>query len=169
MRRASVWLGDVGWAAYLLFLAALVGVVLRWPLVQLAWRGEFDAHLTKAREARRQVQFQGVRIVNLAQARALWDEGQTLFVDARPVEEFAELHVQGAVNLPPGSWRQLQETPLAEVPKDRPLVVYCSQVACDDALKAAEKLQAAGFTQVMAFLGGFKAWDDAGSPVDTVR
>jgi rhodanese-related sulfurtransferase len=33
----------------------------------------------------------------------------------------------------------------------------------------AEKLQAMGFTRVEAFLGGFRAWDEAGYPVDTSK
>jgi rhodanese-related sulfurtransferase len=55
----------------------------------------------------------------------------------------------------------------ADVPKDRPIVVYCGQVNCDAALKVAEGLQALGFTRVSAFLGGFRAWDEAGYPADT--
>jgi rhodanese-related sulfurtransferase len=46
-------------------------------------------------------------------------------------------------------------------------VVYCGQVSCDLALKVAEKLQALGFTRVMAYVGGFRAWDEAGYPADT--
>jgi rhodanese-related sulfurtransferase len=51
--------------------------------------------------------------------------------------------------------------------KDREIVVYCGQVSCDLALKVAEKLQALGFTRVTAFIGGFRAWDEAGYPADT--
>jgi rhodanese-related sulfurtransferase len=167
--RKSVWVSDVSWAFYLLFIAVLFGVVQQWPLVRVAWQGELTAHLAKVRELRRQVRFQGVRTVNLVQAHALWEGGQALWVDARKPEEYAELHIQGALNLLPGTWQQVQDTPLATTPKDRPIVVYCSQAACDDALKTAEKLQAAGFTEVMAFLGGFRAWDEAGYPVDTVQ
>lgn len=169
MRKKSVWVSDVSWSIYLLGIAVLFGFLQHGPLVRVAWQGELTSHLAKIRELRRQVQFQGVKTVSLAQANALWEGGQALWVDARKPEEFAELHIQGAVNLPPDSWKQVQDTPLAAIPKDRPLVVYCSQAACDDALKTAEKLQAAGFTEVMAFLGGFKAWDEAGYPVDTVR
>jgi rhodanese-related sulfurtransferase len=167
LRHRSAWVSDVSWAFYLLFIAALFGVVHHWPLVRVAWQGELPGYLAKAREARRQVQFQGVKTIGLAQAYALWEGGQALFVDARKPEDFAELHIQGAVNLPPGSWEQVQGAPLANTPKDRAIVVYCGQLACDDALKAAEKLQALGFTRVMAFLGGFRAWDEAGYPVDT--
>ena len=165
--KKSVWVGDVAWALYLLFLAAFFGLLQLWPMVQVARQGELPAYLTKLREARRQVQFQGVKTVNLAQAFALYEKGQAVFVDARKSEEYAELRIQGAVNLPPDAREAFQKTPWTEMPKDRDIVVYCGQEACDNALKAAEKLQALGFTQVVAFLGGFKAWDEAGYPVDT--
>lgn len=166
--KKSVWVSDVTWAGYLLVLAVLFGLLQHWPLVRLARQGELPAHLAKLREARRQVQFQGVKTINLAQAYALHEGGQVLFLDARKPEEYAELHIQGALNLPPDNWEALQQPPWTEMPKDRHIVVYCGQEACDNALKAAEKLQALGFTQVAAFLGGFKAWDEAGYPVDTV-
>ena len=46
-------------------------------------------------------------------------------------------------------------------------LVYCGQVSCDLALQVAEKLQALGFTRVTAYIGGFRAWDEAGYPADT--
>jgi rhodanese-related sulfurtransferase len=58
---------------------------------------------------------------------------------------------------------------VSNIAKERRIVVYCGEVNCDLALKVAEKLQAAGFTQVTAYLGGFRAWDEAGYPVDTSK
>ncbi len=162
-----VFLRDLAWAAYLLAVAATFGLLQHWPLVVRAWRGELPDYLAQVRQERRQVRFQGVKTVNLTQAHALWQEGQALFVDARPAEDFAELHIEGAVNLPPERWKDVPEFALPGVPPERPLVVYCSQEACDDALKLAEKLQAGGYAQVMAYLGGFRAWDEAGLPVGT--
>ena len=48
-------------------------------------------------------------------------------------------------------------------------MVYCGQVSCDAALQVAEKLQSLGYTRVSAFLGGFRAWDEAGYPVETSK
>jgi rhodanese-related sulfurtransferase len=138
------------------------------PLVRVAWQGGLTAHLAKVRESRRQVQFQGVRTVNLPQAQALWERG-ALFIDARKPEEFSELHIEGAFNLPPEIFEKEGVELLVGLPKDRQIVVYCGQEACDNSLKAAEKLQSQGFTQVMAYIGGFRAWDEAGFPVDTIQ
>ena len=47
-----------------------------------------------------------------------------IFIDVREPFEYAASHVQGALNIPP---QQLMAgaTPLANVPKDAPLVLYC--------------------------------------------
>ena len=90
-------------------------------------------------------------------------------MDARKAEEYQELHVQGAVNVPPESWAELASAELMKMDKSRQLVVYCSQESCDDSLKLAKKLKAIGFTRVVAFTGGFRAWDEAGYPADTSR
>lgn len=165
--KRRVFRQDLVWAAFILGLAAAVGLAHHWPLVRVAFQGELKPHLEKQRDLRREAIFQGVKTASLEQAYALHQEGKALFVDARPPEEFAELHIAGAVNLPLDSLKAEGGQPLAGIAKDRPLVVYCGQVACDAALKVAEKLQSLGYTQVAAFLGGFRAWDEAGYAADT--
>ena len=81
------------------------------------------------------MQFQGVRTLDLAQAYQIWQEKKALFVDARKAEEYQELHVQGAVNVPPETWEELSSSKLMKMDRTRELVVYCSQESCDDALK----------------------------------
>ena len=90
-------------------------------------------------------------------------------MDARKAEEYQELHVQGAVNVSPETWAELSSSELLKMDRMRELVVYCSQESCDDALKLSKKLREAGFTRVLAFTGGFRAWDEAGYPADTSR
>jgi len=143
------------------------GLVKQWGLVSLAVKGDLPGYLEKVRDQRRDKEFQGVKTINLVQAYQLFQEGQTLFIDARKPEEYAELHIAGAVNLPPDKLQDKQA--LTNFAKERQIVVYCGEAHCDIALKVAEKLQAAGFKRVTAFLGGFKAWDEAGYPVDTSK
>ena len=125
--------------------------------------------LDQKRQERREVQFQGVKKLDLAQAYQTWQAGRALFVDARKAEEYQELHIQGAVNVPPETWGELASSELLKIDRMRELVVYCSQESCDDALKLARRLREYGFTRVLAFTGGFRAWDEAGYPVDTSR
>jgi len=53
---------------------------------------------------------------------------------------------------------------LAEVPKDRPVFVYCD--AGFKSSLAAGILRANGFRDVTSILGGFTAWENAGLPVE---
>jgi rhodanese-related sulfurtransferase len=159
----------MGLAVGFLCLAAILGLSFHWSLVQASFRGNLTALLDQKRQERREVQFQGVKTLDLAQAYQIWQEKQALFVDARKAEEYQELHVQGAVNFPPETWAELSSAKLIQKERTRELVVYCSQESCDDALKLAKKLRAAGFSRVLAFTGGFRAWDEAGYPADTGR
>jgi len=163
------WRRELAWAIGFLGLAVILGIMFHWSLVQASWRGNLTALLDQKRQERRQVQFQGVRTLDLAQAYQIWREKKALFVDARQAEEYQELHVQGAVNASPETWEDLSASELMKMDRMRELVVYCSQESCDDALKLAKRLRAAGFVRVMAFTGGFRAWDEAGYPADTSR
>jgi rhodanese-related sulfurtransferase len=169
LTRRGLCRQDLAWAAFLLVLAAAFGLVKHWHLVNLSFQGKLVAHLEKVQAHRRKVEFQGVKTMNLAQAYELFQKGQSLFMDARKPEEYRELHITGAVNLPPEKLKERDNPVFTGIAKERQIVVYCGEAHCDLALKVAEKLQAAGFTQVAAFLGGFKAWDEAGYPVDTSK
>jgi rhodanese-related sulfurtransferase len=157
---------DLAWAAFILAMATAFGLLYHWNLVKVSFKRELRPYLEKLHTERREQRFQGVKTVSLAQAYALFKEGQTLFVDARPEEEFTELHIQGAVHLTPEMADQRGSQALPGIPRERQIVVYCSQASCDSALKVAEKLQALGFTRVSAFLVGFRAWDESGYPVE---
>ena len=161
-----LWRADLAWAGLILGASVLFGLVQQWPLARYAWQGELSPLLAQARNQRRAEQFQGVKTVNLAQAYALFQQG-SLFVDARPADEFAELHVPKSLNITPDMVETGLTGKVAGLARDREIVVYCGQVSCDLALKVAEKLQSLGFTRVVAFIGGFRAWDEAGYPADT--
>jgi rhodanese-related sulfurtransferase len=161
------WRQDLAWAGLILGAGMLIGLVQQWPLVRQSWRGELASLLSQARDQRRQEQFQGVKTISLAQAYAQFQQGQALFIDARPASEFAELHVPKSLNITPNMVEAGLAEKVAGLAREREIVVYCGQVSCDLALKVAEKLQSLGFTRVMAYIGGFRAWDEAGYPADT--
>jgi rhodanese-related sulfurtransferase len=165
--RRRLFRQDLGWAAFILVIAVIMGLTYHWRLAEVAFRGELTPYLEKLRAQQRQVQFQGVKTVSLAQAYDRYQSGQSIFIDARPPDEYAELHVPGAINFPPDRLESAGEAAVAGIAKERQIVVYCGQASCDAALKVAEKLQSLGYTRVSAFMGGFRAWDEAGYPADT--
>jgi rhodanese-related sulfurtransferase len=82
-----------------------------------------------------------------------------LLLDVRTAEEFAQGHIPGAVNI---SVQELGDR-LSEVPRDEPVVVYCR--SGNRSATAAQLLRDAGYTAVFD-LGGIRAWQDAGLPVE---
>jgi rhodanese-related sulfurtransferase len=159
---------DLVWVVSLLALSFALGAAQHWPLVKASFKGELTTYLQQHRDERRAIQFKEIKTLNLNEAHVLWLEGQVLVIDARHAPEYRELHVPGAINLPPEIWENLKDSPgLAGLDHGRQIMIYCSQESCDDALKLAVKLKALGFARVLAFTGGFRAWDEAGYPADT--
>ncbi|OPX21030.1 MAG: hypothetical protein BZ151_00910 [Desulfobacca sp. 4484_104] len=157
---------DLTWGILILALALGLGLQSHWPLVRLGFKGELASRLDEWRDQYRQAEFGEIQTVNLKQAYALHRQGQTLFIDARPRSEFRELHIAGAINLSPEDLQDSGDQRLSGIDRQCQIVVYCGQQNCDASFEVAELLQAQGFSQVMAFTGGFRAWDEAGYPVD---
>lgn len=86
--------------------------------------------------------------------------GSLTLLDVRSPGEFAGGHLPGALNLPLG---ELVER-LADVPRDRPVVVHCQTGA--RAAIAASVLLASGYHEVQLFPGGFAEWRQSGRRVE---
>jgi hydroxyacylglutathione hydrolase len=102
------------------------------------------------------------RISRIAPAEAAErrERGEVAVLDVRGAAEWEAGHVPGAPNVPVG---HLVER-LAEIPRDRPVVVHC-QAGMRSAI-AASVLQAHGVSEVLDMIGGFGAWRAAGLPVE---
>jgi rhodanese-related sulfurtransferase len=74
-------------------------------------------------------------------------------VDVRDAAMFSEGHIPGARNVP------LETLPASffSLPKDKTIVVYCSDLTCGWSLQAALELAQKGF-RVQRLLGGFAEW-----------
>ncbi len=84
-------------------------------------------------------------------------------LDVRAPEEFVTGHVPGAVNIP---YDQVAAR-LAEVPKDKDVVLYCRSGR--RAGMAAEVLAANGYTRLKHLEGDMPAWIEKGRPVETPK
>ena len=84
-------------------------------------------------------------------------------LDVRAPEEFVTGHVPGAVNIP---YDQVAAR-LAEVPKDKDVVLYCRSGR--RAGLAAEVLAASGYTRLKHLEGDMQAWVEKGRPVETPK
>lgn len=92
-------------------------------------------------------------------------QDQTLpltLIDVREDREFAAGHIPGAIHLGKGIIERDIETRFPD--KAEVLHLYCGG-GYRSAL-AADNLQKMGYTHVISVDGGFKAWKDAGYPVE---
>ena len=95
--------------------------------------------------------------VSVTQAQE-WGDA-TLWIDARPEEEFARGHVPGAMILNEDQWNASLPALLAAWSPERKLVVYCSQRSCNASHTVAERLRnEAGLKNVYVLEGGWEEW-----------
>jgi rhodanese-related sulfurtransferase len=83
-----------------------------------------------------------------------------LLVDARPTEQFAISHMDGALQVDP---TQPDVTRLDNIPRQTPIVVYDGPGAVGAAMVTG--LSQAGFTRVSNLEGGLFRWVNEGHPV----
>lgn len=102
-----------------------------------------------------------------AAAKQVFDAGDALFVDVRSRETFGAGHIPGAVSLPLGEFDALVEAFARDVPRDKPIVTYCSGRLCQDSHTAAQLLMERGFQNVVVYIDGFPGWMENGYPVAT--
>jgi rhodanese-related sulfurtransferase len=94
---------------------------------------------------------------------------KVLIFDVRPSFLYQLGHIPGAVNWPRGRFEsQLtrHETQIQQaVVSGKPVVLYCTDLACPDAREVATRLAARGHS-VAVLEGGWDAWKTGGLPTD---
>ena len=97
--------------------------------------------------------------------RAVVDAGTAAVVEALPASYFEDAHLPGARNLPHDS----DEATIAAVLPDRDatVVVYCSNLACQNSTILSRRLAQLGYTDVRDYEAGKEDWVTAGLPVES--
>jgi len=68
-------------------------------------------------------------------------------------------HIPGSKNIPVD---ELEERAKTELPdKNKEVIVYCSSPECHASPRAAKKLEAMGYTNVIEFESGLAGWEEA--------
>ena len=102
-----------------------------------------------------------IRQVNIDEYQKMPREGHVL-IDVREDREWADGHAAGAVHISKGV---LERDIEADVPdKSTTLVLYCGG-GYRSAL-AADQLRKMGYTSAISLAGGWRAWNQAGLPVE---
>ncbi len=103
----------------------------------------------------------GVREVSVAETHEKMKSGVLVF-DVREDLEYAAGHIRGAKHLGKGIIERDIEKAVPD--KTTELILYCGG-GFRSAL-AADALQKMGYTNAASMAGGWRAWNEAGAPVD---
>lgn len=103
-------------------------------------------------------------IKNVEAAKALFDRGGSLFVDARHPDAYHEGHIPGAVSLPAGRFSSRIDSFKSTHDPNIPIITYCSGRECEDSHKLAELLFMNGYTNIRVFIDGYPGWLGKGYP-----
>jgi rhodanese-related sulfurtransferase len=102
-------------------------------------------------------------VISPAEGIAVMEQDPSaVLIDVRTPEEFAQGHIEGALNIDVESGAFAAA--IADLPTDGNYVVYCR--SGNRSAVAVDQMQAAGFTEVYD-MGGIQAWMAAGNPIVT--
>ncbi|MBW2194148.1 MAG: hypothetical protein JRD47_06490 [Deltaproteobacteria bacterium] len=105
-------------------------------------------------------------ISDVETAKAIFDAGIAVFVDARTRDLYKDGHIPGAVSLPVGQFDETIQTFIEQYPSENMIVAYCSGKACEDSHALATRLLEQGYSDVSVFIDGFSGWESEGHPVE---
>jgi len=90
-----------------------------------------------------------------SEVSAAMNDGAVL-IDARSASQYAEGHIEGAVNVPSGA----DQAAFAALPSDKStqLITYCGGPACSASTKVARVAAELGYSQVAEYKGGYPEW-----------
>jgi sulfur-carrier protein adenylyltransferase/sulfurtransferase len=91
--------------------------------------------------------------------------GDVVLIDTREPHEYQEAHLENGKLVPPGLLRD--EIATAAPAKSARTIVYCR--SGNRSYKAAEQMEALGYTDVASMAGGILAWQEQGLPVLAVE
>jgi rhodanese-related sulfurtransferase len=102
------------------------------------------------------------RRVDVNEFEQLWKDKTNVVLDVRSPKEFSAGHIPGAVNLDVNSPDFTDK--VSALPKDKVYLVHCA--AGVRSARACQKMNSLGFDHLIDLAPGFKAWQQAGKPVE---
>ncbi|MFZ5796987.1 MAG: sulfurtransferase [Desulfobulbus sp.] len=104
------------------------------------------------------------QIITTDELKTMLDENAAMTViDARNPEEYQEVHIKGAINIPEKKFSGYT----GQLPADKStrLVFYCNGVKCGKSKKAAKKATELGYTDILIYAEGMPVWEERGLPI----
>ncbi len=104
----------------------------------------------------------GIEPISLQELQRRVKNNQVILLDVRPVEEYANVHLPGAVSMPLAELKR----GMGKLPKNRAIVAYCRGPYCVLAAEAVAILKKTGYRAVR-LEEGVNEWKQAGLPVES--
>ncbi len=105
-------------------------------------------------------------IQNVDTVKKIFDQGNTLFLDARTSEQYGEGHIHGSISVPVKQFDEWIETLFEKYPSSTPIITYCTGRECRDSHELAKLLHDAGYENVKVFSDGYPAWEKEKYPIE---
>jgi rhodanese-related sulfurtransferase len=103
-----------------------------------------------------------VREVSVEETRRKLEAGKAQVIDVREDSEWAAGHARGAEHLGKGVIERDIETRVPD--KNAEIILYCG--GGFRSTLATDSLQKMGYMNVASMSGGWRAWQEAGAPID---
>ena len=104
-------------------------------------------------------------LITREQLHAEIEAGAVTVVDALGGDYYAKQHLPGAIPFVDGDVADRASTLLPD--RATPIVTYCSNPACPNSQRVADKLTALGYTNVRKYREGIEDWVAAGLPTES--
>jgi rhodanese-related sulfurtransferase len=102
-----------------------------------------------------------MKTITTEELKSLRKKGEApALINTLNADSFEMTRIPGAVNIPKDESDFVGRVEKEAGGKHNPVVVYCANEQCNSSEKAAEKLENAGFTNVLRYTGGAAAWQE---------
>jgi rhodanese-related sulfurtransferase len=114
----------------------------------------------RARKERKEA----MKTIEVKDLQAMIDREEDFdLVNVLPEKNYREEHIPGSFNIPYND-EHFEEKAKMLIPDTKQMVVvYCASTECDASPKAGKHLEEMGYSNIVDFEGGVKAWQEAGN------
>lgn len=107
--------------------------------------------------------------VSVEDAKAAFDSGAAIFLDARSPDDYEKGHIMGARSLPWMKFSEYFDKATADLGNAQMIITYCEGETCELSKELANALIETGFTHVRVLINGWSVWNRHGFPAEKGR
>jgi rhodanese-related sulfurtransferase len=151
----------------LIGLAVPAGLLRQFAPHGIKWNGRWPTSSTSAEDAYKMMaRPDDPGFISLAEVIDLQQKGAATLIDARSTEEFKAGRIPGSRTLPYYELEKYQAAALDRLAADSAIIIYCEGIGCELSFFLGRELQAAGYSNIKIFYGGYPEWQQAGLPIE---